>query len=674
MTDPALIPRVFINNLVKRYNNKAPKPAVNDLNLTLYESQIVGLLGHNGAGKTSTVAMLTGLYPPSGGDISIYGHSIVDDLAKARQSIGICPQHDVLFDRLTVMEHLTFFSKIKGVSSVRSELKERALEIGLTEDQLRTTASALSGGNKRKLSVAIALCGNPKFLILDEPTSAMDPTARRRCWQVLRKQREGRVTLLTTHFMDEAEHLSDRVAVMKEGELQCCGSPLYLKDRYNLGWNLTVVMEKPEDDTGIEHQYANSQDLITSFLQQFIPLTKLVRRSGRELTYCFPKGSEELFPEAFDAFEQQAKDLGVTSYGIENASFEEVFLMLAEKEENPSEAKEDDTVSVAETGSVITDGQSVASSSKLTTESVDASSDSDNDSLVSSDPKVLPLDFKDTRSFKSMSPLRQIGLMYWKRATVQKRDIKGTFFAIIVPVVLVALVILVLSASVIVSGPPREISPAMFENSYSAASSGNANTQILVGGGTSAGNPDSVQSKYLFMDSGLSYSYPKAQVKRLEEAKSSVEMSNFLLDTYNNHDHPARFGAFSFEDEVQLNVNLNFSAFREQMDYYSNRRVRGAIKLRDQRVDLLEVFGIAGRNGRLFWKTDVAEIAKRFSRWSGVDPRATVRTVRTMSLVSLLCTSRWTTSYFFVCAAFDCSVGRSSCFGSNSSRRYNEVL
>jgi ATP-binding cassette, subfamily A (ABC1), member 3 len=154
-----------------------------------------------GAGKTTTVSVMTGLYPPTSGDVSIYGHSIVKELHKARQSIGICPQHNVLFDRLTVMEHMTFFSKIKGVSIETEDLKARALELGLTEDQLKTTAAALSGGNKRKLSVAVALCGNPKFLILDEPTSAMDPTARRRTWQVLRKKRANRCILLTTHFM-----------------------------------------------------------------------------------------------------------------------------------------------------------------------------------------------------------------------------------------------------------------------------------------------------------------------------------------------------------------------------------------------------------------------------------------------------------------------------------------
>lgn len=117
------------------------------------------------------MSVITGLFPPTSGDISIYGNSVSGDLAKARQSIGICPQQNVLFDHLTVLEHLRFFSKIKGVNAELRDLETRVLEIGLTEDQLRTTSVALSGGNKRKLSVAIALCGDPKVLILDEPTS-----------------------------------------------------------------------------------------------------------------------------------------------------------------------------------------------------------------------------------------------------------------------------------------------------------------------------------------------------------------------------------------------------------------------------------------------------------------------------------------------------------------------
>jgi ABC-type Na+ transport system ATPase subunit NatA len=118
------------------------------------------------AGKTTAVSLLTGLFPPTSGDCIIYGDSIVSDLVKARRSIGICPQENILFDRLTVFETITFFRRIKGIRSKRADVKAQAEEVGLN-DFFHTTASALSGGNKRKLSLAIALCGDPKFLVLD---------------------------------------------------------------------------------------------------------------------------------------------------------------------------------------------------------------------------------------------------------------------------------------------------------------------------------------------------------------------------------------------------------------------------------------------------------------------------------------------------------------------------
>jgi ABC-type multidrug transport system ATPase subunit len=117
-------------------------------------------------GKTTTVSVLTGLYPPTSGDCTIYGKSIVHNLMEARESIGICPQHNVLFDCLTVYEHIVFFQRIKGIRPTAAKIRALTDEIGLTE-YARTSSSALSGGNKRKLSVAIALSGEPRVLVLD---------------------------------------------------------------------------------------------------------------------------------------------------------------------------------------------------------------------------------------------------------------------------------------------------------------------------------------------------------------------------------------------------------------------------------------------------------------------------------------------------------------------------
>ena len=199
-------------------------------------------MGHNGAGKTTTINMLTGLLAPdyfSDGDASIYGYSIHEDMEMVRRTMGVCPQHDVLFEQLTVKEHILLFSQLKGNAhqDAEDEVMGLAKQFHL-ETRLDHTGSALSVGQKRKLSVAIALCGGSKFIVLDEPTAGMDPLARRELWDLLSSLRHGRTMLLTTHYMDEADVLGDRVAIMSLGELQCVGSTHFLKITFGAGYRL----------------------------------------------------------------------------------------------------------------------------------------------------------------------------------------------------------------------------------------------------------------------------------------------------------------------------------------------------------------------------------------------------------------------------------------------------
>lgn len=203
---------VHIHGLRKQFGEKT---AVSGLNLSMHHGQITALLGHNGAGKTTTIAMLTGLVPPTSGYATVAGYDIRTDLASLRENVGVCLQQDCLFPQLTVMEHVIFFSKIKGLYDKKSkeECNKAVLtaidDVALSEKR-QSFAKDLSGGMKRKLSVAIAFCGDPKVVFLDEPTSGMDPFARRFTWNVIRKYRENRVIVLTTHFMDEADLLGDR--------------------------------------------------------------------------------------------------------------------------------------------------------------------------------------------------------------------------------------------------------------------------------------------------------------------------------------------------------------------------------------------------------------------------------------------------------------------------------
>ena len=180
--------------------------------------QIYVLLGHNGAGKTTTISMLTGLITPTSGSMNIFGRDVSTQLSEVRSDLGVCPQHNVLWPELTVYEHLRIFADIKGVPIEKrhNEIMKAIADVGLTE-KVNVQTERLSGGQKRKLSVCIALVGGSRVIFLDEPTSGMDPYSRRSTWQILQNAREGRVMVLTTHFMDEADILGDRICIMADG-------------------------------------------------------------------------------------------------------------------------------------------------------------------------------------------------------------------------------------------------------------------------------------------------------------------------------------------------------------------------------------------------------------------------------------------------------------------------
>ena len=230
-----------VRNLRKVFSNS--KVAVDNTSMTLYSGQIYALLGHNGAGKTTTISMLTGLLEPSGGQAELNGIDIFKDLDYLRHNLGVCPQHNVLFDYLTVREHLELYATFKGIEGaplIRSRVDKLIYEVELVNEQ-HQLASTLSGGQKRKLSVAIALIGDSKVIMLDEPTSGMDTTTRRRFWDMVKQYKEGRIVILTTHYMDEADILGDRICIMAEGNVQCCGSSLFLKNKFGVGYNLVLA-------------------------------------------------------------------------------------------------------------------------------------------------------------------------------------------------------------------------------------------------------------------------------------------------------------------------------------------------------------------------------------------------------------------------------------------------
>jgi ABC-2 type transport system ATP-binding protein len=219
---------IQIENLTKRYKDVL---AVDGLNLTVREGELLSLLGVNGAGKTTTIKMLSCLASPTSGDASLLGHSITKSPAAVKSLIAVSPQETAVAPGLTVRENLELMGGVHGFSKEKraQRVAELTSLLGLTQ-VIDRKAGKLSGGWQRRLSIAMALISEPKILFLDEPTLGLDVLARSDLWDIIRSLK-GRVTIiLTTHYMEEAEALSDRVAIMKEGRLLVCDTAERIKE------------------------------------------------------------------------------------------------------------------------------------------------------------------------------------------------------------------------------------------------------------------------------------------------------------------------------------------------------------------------------------------------------------------------------------------------------------
>ncbi len=208
------------NELTKKYGIKT---AVDSLNLTVNQGELFALLGVNGAGKTTTIKMLSCLSKPTSGNATLMGHSILTDPQKVKEIINVSPQETAIAPNLSVKENLELIAGIYGVNPA-SESSKVVLKLGLSEVQ-KDKAKTLSGGWQRRLSIAMALISEPQILFLDEPTLGLDVLARRELWKVISSLKGKTTIILTTHYMEEAEALSDRVGIMTNGKLKATGTP-----------------------------------------------------------------------------------------------------------------------------------------------------------------------------------------------------------------------------------------------------------------------------------------------------------------------------------------------------------------------------------------------------------------------------------------------------------------
>lgn len=218
-------------NLTKKYKDKI---AVNSINLSINKGEIYALLGVNGAGKSTTIKMLSCLIKPTSGDAVLNGSSIVKDSENVKRIINVSPQETAVAPNLTVKENLELMAKIYGFNKADSEKKtQKMIEDFELSDIKNSKAKTLSGGWQRRLSIAMALISEPEILFLDEPTLGLDVLARRELWNKISSLKGAITIILTTHYLEEAEALSDRIGIMVKGNLVAEGTAEELKKSVN---------------------------------------------------------------------------------------------------------------------------------------------------------------------------------------------------------------------------------------------------------------------------------------------------------------------------------------------------------------------------------------------------------------------------------------------------------
>lgn len=220
---------IVVTGLSKQYPDKT---AVDNISFSVDKGSIFSLLGVNGAGKTTTIKMLCGLTRPTGGEAYVLSHDIHTELGEVKKLVNISPQDTSVASRLTVRENLEFIAGIYGAD--RKKQREKAdemIQYFHLQEVADRRANVLSGGWQRKLSIAMALITEPQIIFLDEPTLGLDVLARRELWEVIRRMKEKITIILTTHYMEEAESLSDKVAVMVDGRIKAMGSVEELKEQ-----------------------------------------------------------------------------------------------------------------------------------------------------------------------------------------------------------------------------------------------------------------------------------------------------------------------------------------------------------------------------------------------------------------------------------------------------------
>jgi len=304
-------PVIRCTNLVKRYPGRPPVEAVRGLDLTVQPGECFGLLGPNGAGKTTTIEILEGLTEPTAGEVELFGLRWNRDAAAIKERLGISLQETRLSEKLTVRETVTLFRSFYR----RGPDPDMVIQRVSLEEKAAARVGKLSGGQRQRLAVACALVGDPDLLMLDEPTTGLDPQSRRQLWELIRDFRSGgRTVLLTTHYMDEAERLCNRVAVVDHGKVIALGSPREL------------IAELGGEHV-VEFTLGNEDDRATpdTALLDGLPSVRSARREAER--YCLSVAEPHVaLPALLARLRESGRELA--SLTTRHAGLEDVFVTL----------------------------------------------------------------------------------------------------------------------------------------------------------------------------------------------------------------------------------------------------------------------------------------------------------------------------------------------------------
>lgn len=318
---------LIVKDLTKVYKGNHREEALSKFCLHIEAGDCFGLLGPNGAGKTTLISILSGMVRPTSGSATVGGFDIGEDLAGVQGLIGVCPQFDILWDDLTVVEHLLFYSRLKGLPKYKeAEHVEAIIKQAGLEGERRRLSKDLSGGQKRRLSIAIALTGKPLVVFLDEPTTGLDPSSKRGLWDVILQARVNYSIIISTHSLEEADVLCTRIGIMSKGKLKSVGTQRHLKNKFGKGFKIQLTYD------------ISCKASIEKYIAKILPESILVGDYWGSCTYQIPKDAK--LSDIFAEIETNKNRYGIKNWGISQASLEDIFIDIIKKDEESGEMEQ----------------------------------------------------------------------------------------------------------------------------------------------------------------------------------------------------------------------------------------------------------------------------------------------------------------------------------------------